>query len=367
MAISAGERELRRPAMTTFASHQAIAPESFFWSLEALSRELRVPFSRRLLLQRFPPPYDLAAIQRAARALGARAALGQVSVRDMARGGAACFALVHPSQEAAAGSASDPASERKLLRLVRVERVERDSIVVREIAAGWVQMPLRGFEARYTGYALRAEPDADRGPAGADLEPPPRFGLHWFGRELLRYPTIWRDVLLAALFIQLIALLVPLLTQVIIDKVITHRTLNTLSVVAAVLLLATGFSAALAWIRQHLVLHAGTRIDSVLGAQVFEHLLRLPARYFEHRTTGVLVARLHGVETIRDFLAGAALTLLVDLPFMLLFAAVMLYYSPTLTAIAFGVLVVLTALSAGFTPALRRRIDRLDLGAKPGL
>ena len=198
----------------------------------------------------------------------------------------------------------------------------------------------------------------ERAAAAHDAAPPARFGLHWFGRELLRYPGIWRDVLLAALFIQLIALLVPLLTQVVIDKVITHRTLNTLSVVAVALAIATVFSAALAWIRQHLVLHTGTRIDSVLGAQVFEHLLRLPARYFEHRTTGVLVARLHGIETIRDFLAGAALTLLIDLPFMLLFAAIMFYYSPTLTAIALCVLVLLTALSAGFTPALRRRIDR---------
>ena len=74
------------------------------------------------------------------------------------------------------------------------------------------------------------------------------------------------------------------------------------------------FSALLGWVRQYLVLHTGNRVDAVLGAAVFEHLFKLPPRYFEHRPTGVIAARLHGVETIREFVAGAAVTLLLDLP-----------------------------------------------------
>jgi ATP-binding cassette, subfamily B, bacterial HlyB/CyaB len=345
------------------SSNLAIAPESFFWSLEAISRDLRLPFSRNLLLQRFPPPYDIATVQTAARAIGARAELNEISVHDMRGGGPACFALVRASQQQGSDrpphAAPGAGADHEVLRLMRVERIEHDNVVVRESAAEPVNLSLQGFNALYTGYALRTEPDGARAETAHDLDASPRrFGLHWFVRELLRYRSVWRDVLLAALFIQLVALVVPLLTQVIIDKVITHRTLNTLLVIAAVLAMATAFSAALSWIRQHLVLHTGTRIDSVLGAHVFEHLLRLPARYFEHRTTGVLVARLHGVETIRDFLAGAALTLLIDLPFMFVFAAIMYYYSPTLTAIALGVLALLVALSLGVTPVLRRRIDR---------
>ncbi len=57
------------------------------------------------------------------------------------------------------------------------------------------------------------------------------------------------------------------------------------------------FTAVMTWLRQYLVLHTGNRIDAVLGSQVFRHLLRLPLPYFEQRPTGVLVARLHGVET----------------------------------------------------------------------
>lgn len=55
----------------------------------------------------------------------------------------------------------------------------------------------------------------------------------------------------------------------------------------------------MAWGRQYLVLHTGNRVDAVLDAAVWEHLLRLPPRYFEARPTGVVAARLHAIETIR--------------------------------------------------------------------
>jgi len=78
----------------------------------------------------------------------------------------------------------------------------------------------------------------------------------------------------------------------------------------------TIFSGLLTWVRQYLVLHTGNRVDAVLGAAVWEHLLKLPLRYFEHRATGVVAARLHGVENIREFVSGAAVSLVLDLPFL---------------------------------------------------
>ena len=95
----------------------------------------------------------------------------------------------------------------------------------------------------------------------------------------------------------------------------------------------------MSWVRQYLVLHTGNRVDAVLGTRrSSSHLLALPLRYFEHRPTGVLVARLHGVETIREFVSGAAVTLILDLPFLLIFLAIMFYYSWLLSLIALGVL-----------------------------
>jgi subfamily B ATP-binding cassette protein HlyB/CyaB len=131
---------------------------------------------------------------------------------------------------------------------------------------------------------------------------------------------------------------------------------------AAALLGSVVFSALLSRVRQYLVLHTGNRVDAVLGSRVFEHLVSLPVRYFEQRTTGVLVARLHGVETIRELVSGAAVSLLLDLPFLVIFLAVMFWYSWPLTLVVLAFLAVIVALSAAVVPSLRRRLNEQRCG-----
>ncbi len=83
----------------------------------------------------------------------------------------------------------------------------------------------------------------------------------------------------------------------------------------------------------------------MLGSQVFRHLVRLHLRYFEQRPTGTLIARMHGVETIRQFISGAAVTLFLDLPFLFVFLAVMFWYSWQLSLIAVATVLLLAILS----------------------
>ncbi|MCC7039540.1 MAG: peptidase domain-containing ABC transporter [Burkholderiales bacterium] len=218
-------------------------------------------------------------------------------------------------------------------------------------------MPRAAFERRYGGLALLVDHVA--APAtDPDVAAEARgFGFRWFVAELLRHRSIWRDVLVASLVIQLIALGTPLCSQVIIDKVIVHQTTSTLVVIASALVIFVIFSAALSWVRQYLVTHTGNRVDAVLGAAVFRHLVRLPLRYFERRPTGVLAARMNGVETIRDFLTGAAITLLLDVPFLLVFLAVMFFYSAWLSAVTLVVLALVVAISAAAAPLLQARLN----------
>jgi subfamily B ATP-binding cassette protein HlyB/CyaB len=121
----------------------------------------------------------------------------------------------------------------------------------------------------------------------------------------------------------------------------------------------------MSWLRQYLILHTGNRIDAVLGAQVFRHLLQLPLPYFEHRPTGTLVARLQGIETIREFVSGASVTLILDLPFLLMFLAVMFAYSWQLSLIAIVLLGRSPLISLLVAPLFRTRLNRqFLLGAR---
>jgi len=192
-----------------------------------------------------------------------------------------------------------------------------------------------------------------------------RFGFRWFAQELLRHKRIWRDVLLASLFIQLIGLTTPLFTQVIIDKVVVHQTQSTLIVIAIALAMFMLFNAGMSWLRQYFVLHTGNRVDAVLGSQVFRHILRLHLPYFEHRPTGVLIARVRAVEQVREFVSGAAVSLLLDFPFLLIFVAVMFFYSWQLTLLALGMLGLIALISVLVVPVLRARLNRqFLLGAR---
>jgi subfamily B ATP-binding cassette protein HlyB/CyaB len=204
------------------------------------------------------------------------------------------------------------------------------------------------------------EPSVEEGGA-----PATSFGFGWFWRELLKHKRIWRDVLAASLFIQLVALATPLFTQVVIDKVVVHQTTNTLVVIALALGMFLVFNAGMSWLRQYFVLHTGNRVDAVLGSEVFRHLLRLHLPYFEHRPTGVLIARIRAVETVREFMSGAAVSLVLDFPFLLIFVAVMFAYSWQLTLIALGILLTIAAISVAITPVLRTRLNKqFLLGAR---
>ena len=303
-----------------------------------------------MVVQQCPPPLLVASLMHAASGLGLAMRSRRLASIDLSR----CphpLILLRPEGAGA--------------RLALVLGAGEGTVLVAEREAQAREMSLAEVSRCYLPEALQAggmpAPEAgDEAPLNARP-----FGLWWFVPELLRHRRLWQEVALASFVLQLISLAVPLCTQVIIDKVIAHHALGTLGVMLVVLGLFVLFSAALGYARQYLLLHTGNRIDAVLGMRVFEHLLRLPPRFFEARPTGTLVARLHGVDTLREFLTGAAAALVIDLPFLAVFLAAMLWYSVPLSLIAIGFVLALAGASLAVTPVLRRRIDaQFLLGAR---
>ena len=173
-------------------------------------------------------------------------------------------------------------------------------------------------------------------------------------------------MLIASFFLQLFALVSPLFFQVVIDKVLVHRSLSTLDVLVIGLLAISVFETVLGILRTYLFAHTTNRIDVELGARLFHHLLALPMAYFQARRVGDSVARVRELENIRNFLTSSALTLVIDLFFTSVFLAVMFFYSPLLTWIVLGSFPFYIAISAGATPLFRRRLDeKFRRGAEP--
>ena len=154
------------------------------------------------------------------------------------------------------------------------------------------------------------------------------FDFTWFIPAIVKYRRLLGEVVLASFFLQLFALLTPLFTQVVIDKVLVHKGFTTLHVLAIGMAALAVFDVTLGGLRTYLFSHTCNRIDVALGAQLFRHLLALPLAYFEARRVGDTVARVRELEHIRLFLTSSSVTVVLDVFFTGVFAAVMLLYSP---------------------------------------
>jgi subfamily B ATP-binding cassette protein HlyB/CyaB len=356
---------------------QRVSKEESVWILGSLCQFHRIPFESGLFLQRHPPStedgnFSIADICLAAQELGF--GTDAVSVKN----GAEFSAMVLPCVVFLNGATSPTPEPDKTAEPPSPPPATPAPALIVEASPDQVSYfkpghdtPLQCGTAEIlhnsTGacwvFTPQFEPLKDED--GAKALAAPSFGFAWFIPEILKHGKVWRDILAASLALQLVGLVTPLFTQVVIDKVVVHQAQSTLVAIGVGLALSIVFSSIFSWVRQYLVLHTGNRIDAVLGSRVFSHLLKLPMPYFAHRPTGTLVARLHGVETVREFLSGAAVTLLLDLPFMTVLLAVMFWYSWQLSLVAIGLLILLGLLSFAVTPIFKTRLNRqFLLGAR---
>ena len=192
----------------------------------------------------------------------------------------------------------------------------------------------------------------------------PFFGLHrefnlkWFIPSLVKYRKYFSEVLIASLFLQLFGLVTPLFFQVVMDKVLVHKALTTLDVLAIGFLAASVFEVILGGLRNYLFSHTTTRVDVELGARLFNHLTALPLAWFQARQAGQSVARVRELDSLRNFITSTALTLVIDLGFTFVYFGVMYYYSPTLTLVVLASIPFYVALSLSITPVLKHRLDK---------
>ena len=192
-----------------------------------------------------------------------------------------------------------------------------------------------------------------------------KFDFSWFIPAVVKYRKLLGEVLLVSFVLNLFALVTPLFFQVVMDKVLVHRGLTTLDVIAVGLLVVSVFEVALSGLRSYVFAHTTSRIDVELGSRLFRHLLHLPLGYFQARRVGDSVARVRELENIRAFLTGNAITVVLDVLFSVVFIGVMLFYSGWLTLVVLASLPLYFLISLLITPLLRARLhEKFNRGAE---
>jgi len=184
---------------------------------------------------------------------------------------------------------------------------------------------------------------------------------HWFWDVALANRKLYRDALIAALLINIFALSMPLFTLNVYDRVLPNNAIDTLWVLAIGIGLVVVFNLVLTSVRAYVVDAASKRVDVTLSAQIMERVLDLR---MENRpvSVGSFAANLRSFESVRDFIASASLTTLVDLPFVFLFLAVLAWISPWLLLPPVVAIIVVLVVSF-FSQARMNRLIRQQFQA----
>ena len=194
-----------------------------------------------------------------------------------------------------------------------------------ELGAGAVEVTAAELAQDYTGLACLVRPqfkfDA-RSPEVNKVR-----GRHWFWAAIFENRRLYRDALIAAFLINIFAMAMPLFTMNVYDRVVPNNAVETLWVLVTGIALVVVFNTILTTARAYVVDSASKRVDVRLSSLIMERVLDLR---MEGRpvSVGSFAANLRSFEAIRDFIASASITTLVDLPFILLFLLVLSWISP---------------------------------------
>jgi len=182
------------------------------------------------------------------------------------------------------------------------------------------------------------------------------FDVRWFIPQLVRYRHLIGEVLLITLALNLLGLAAPLFFQNVVDKVLAHNTLETLKVLVLGYVIVSVWEVVFGWLRTRLYSETSQKLDVELGVRLFRHLLKLPLSYFEGRRVGDTVTRVRQLESIREFLTNASLSVFVDPAFTVVFLIAMWIYSPVLAAVVLATIPAYVAVSLLVTRPLRDRL-----------
>lgn len=179
-------------------------------------------------------------------------------------------------------------------------------------------------------------------------------GGHWFWSVIRRNRRTYRDVLVASLLVNLFALAMPLFVMNVYDRVVPNQSEATLWVLAAGIFIIISADLLLRLLRGWFVELAARRADNRLSARIMERILGMQLSHMP-ASSGSLVGNVQAFESVRAFCGSMAVTALIDLPFFLLFLAIILLISPWMALpVAIGALGLLL-----FALSVQQRMHRL--------
>jgi len=227
----------------------------------------------------------------------------------------------------------------ELNHFVVFDRVDRGVVVIVDPAFGRRRIPLGEFDRAFTGVALLLEPSEAFEP-----EDRRRPLMRRYLGQILAYPELWSRSVLMSVLVQLLALALPLMTTLLVDRIIPRRDLDLLAVLGAGLAMMVTFNFVASLVRANLLVQLRTLLDAKLTIGFLDHLIDLPFAFFQRRSTGDLMMRLASNATVREILTSGAMSAVLDGSLVSLYLVLIFWASPLMGAVVVGLATVQLAL-----------------------
>jgi ATP-binding cassette subfamily B protein len=241
-----------------------------------------------------------------------------------------------------------------------IERWSRSSVNVIDPATGRTRLSAQEFDAGFTGIVLMFEPGSEF--TGRHASSPAVSLRAYLIQYLKRSPFVFLQILAASLLLQIIGLAIPFATKVAIDDIIPARMITLLPLLGFGLLIILVAQLVTTLVRALLLVYLQAHIDISITSSFFEHLLRLPVRFFQQRSSGDIMARVASTTTIRDLISNELVSTLLDGGMVMVYLVVLFSSSPIFGTIALAIgLLQLLLLLTSYGPV--RRLARRELNS----
>jgi ATP-binding cassette subfamily B protein len=228
-----------------------------------------------------------------------------------------------------------------------VFRIIKDKVIVVDPQIGQRNLTRQEFVKGWTGYTLLLQPTAKFKSAP---EAKPNI---WKYLELLKpYWLVLLEILVASLTIQIVGLLLPIFTQLLLDRVVIQGSISTLIAIGAGMLIFEWSQIALSGVRRYLLFHTANKLDLSLIVGFISHTFKLPLSYFETRYVGDITSRIDENRKIRSFITGEAITTVLDLASIFIYIFLMLWYDWKLSLLALTIVPIFSFVTIVYTPLL---------------
>jgi ATP-binding cassette, subfamily B, bacterial len=240
-----------------------------------------------------------------------------------------------------------------------VERWSSSFVDVVDPATGRKRLAAQEFDAGFTGIVIMFEP-------GMEFDthtPTPLLSLRAYLMQYLkRSPFVFLQITLVSLLLQVFGLVIPFVTKIIVDQIIPYRMISILPLLGVGLLLILVSQLVTMLIRSSLLIYLQARIDASLTSSFFEHLLKLPLRFFQQRSSGDILARVASNTTIRNLVSNQLVSTILDGSMVMIYLLILLSQAFVFgtVALVIGILQVLLLIG---TQGPVRRLARRELDA----